>query len=84
MDANPSLVELLKVRKQVLDLKLQASKFLWREFMSNDVVCKGFLRDVLIICIKLSGKESRTAVLQFVSHRNYFLFNSNKHALFTD
>ena len=84
MDANPSCVELLEMLKQVLDLKLLVSKFLWREFMCNDVVCDGFLRDVLIVCIELSGKESRTTALQFVSHRISFLFNSNKHSLFAN
>ena len=68
MDANPSCVELLEMLKQVLDLKLLVSKFLWREFMCNDVVCDSFLRDVLIVCIELSGKESWTTALQFVSH----------------
>ena len=72
MDANPSCVELLEMLKQVLDLKLLVSKFLWREFMCNDVVCDSFLRDVLIVCIELSGKESWTTALQFVSHRILF------------
>ena len=72
MDANPSVVELLEMLKQVLDLKLLVSKFLWREFMCNDVVCDSFLRDVLIVCIELSGKESWTTALQFVSHRILF------------
>ena len=81
MDANPSVVELLEMLKQVLDLKLLVRKFLWREFMCNDVVGDGFLRDVPIVCIKLCGEESRTAALQFVSHKNSSLFNTNKHAL---
>ena len=84
MDANPSVVELLEMLKQVLDLKLLVSKFLWREFMCNDVVGDGFLRDVPIVCIKLCGEESRTAALQFVSHKNSSLFNTNKNALFAN
>ena len=84
MNSNPSCVELLEMLKQVLDLKLLVSKFLWRKFRFTDVVCDGFLRDVLIVCIKLSGEESRTTALQFITHRNFFLFNSNKLALLDD
>ena len=52
---------MLQVREKNFDLKLLTCELFWSQIVVADVVRNGFLRDVLVVGVKLRGEESRNS-----------------------
>ena len=84
MDSPPLFVVLLQVGEEITHLYFCHRDFEVRDIVVLQPVSASFLRDVLLVGVKLSGEEFRAATLRSIKHRNSFVFNNNKHALFTN
>ena len=83
-DAYPLTVVLSQVREEITHLNVLFFVVVRSDFVVTQPVSNGFLRDVLLMGVKLSCEESRAAGRQFVTHSKSFIFNNNNHTLFTN
>ena len=84
MDSPPLFVVLLQVGEEITHLDFCHRDFEVRDIVVLQPVSTSFLRDVLLVGVKLSGEESRAAGRWFGTHRKSFIFNNNNHILFTN